>query len=135
MATYCNGEQKIDNLKAAVTQADWYDPELNPKLVAFCRHYGTMLPPPKPYMPRHKGKIESGIKYVRRNALKGRCFEALSAQNTHLAHRESHVADLRIHGTTKRQVPGGFCDRAKCDTAATAGAVPVLLRVSARRSP
>lgn len=94
----------IDNLKAAVTQADWYDPELNPKLVAFCRHYGTVLLPTKPYMPRHKGKIESGIKYVRRNALKGRSFDALSAQNTHLAHWESHVADLRIHGTTKKQV-------------------------------
>lgn len=94
----------IDNLKAAVTQADWYDPELNPKLVAFCRHYGTVLLPTKPYMPRHKGKIESGIKYVRRNALKGRAFEALSAQNTHLEHWESHVADLRIHGTTKKQV-------------------------------
>ena len=25
----------IDNLKAAVTQADWFDPELNPKVRAF----------------------------------------------------------------------------------------------------
>ena len=31
----------IDNLKAGVLQADWFDPELNPKLVEFCRHYGT----------------------------------------------------------------------------------------------
>ena len=28
----------IDNLKAAVTKADWYDPELNPKLESFARH-------------------------------------------------------------------------------------------------
>ena len=27
----------IDNLRAAVTQADWFDPELNPKVVVFCR--------------------------------------------------------------------------------------------------
>ena len=27
----------IDNLKAAVKQADWFDPELNPKVQAFCR--------------------------------------------------------------------------------------------------
>jgi hypothetical protein len=30
----------VDNLKAAVTKADWYDPEINPKLAEFCRHYG-----------------------------------------------------------------------------------------------
>ena len=94
----------IDNLKAAVTQADWYDPELNPKLVAFCKHYGTVLLPTKPYMPRHKGKIESGIKYVKNNALKNRTFESLAAQNDCLAQWESRVADQRIHGTTKKQV-------------------------------
>ena len=94
----------IDNLKAAVTQADWYDPELNPKLVAFCKHYGTVLLPTKPYTPRHKGKIESGIKYVKHNALKDLRFESLAAQNEHLANWESRVADQRIHGTTKKQV-------------------------------
>ena len=52
----------IDNLRAAVTQADWYDPELNAKVAAFCRHYGTVILPPRPAMPRHKGKLESGIK-------------------------------------------------------------------------
>ena len=94
----------IDNLKAAVTQADWYDPELNPKLQAFCRHCGTVLLPTKSYTPRHKGKIESGINYVQENALRGRVFETLAAQNAYLDHWESHVADLRIHGTTKKQV-------------------------------
>jgi transposase len=29
----------IDNLRAAVTRADWYDPELNAKVEEFCRHY------------------------------------------------------------------------------------------------
>jgi transposase len=29
----------FDNAKAVVSQADWYDPELNPKIVEFCRHY------------------------------------------------------------------------------------------------
>jgi transposase len=33
----------VDNLKAAVLQADWYDPVMNPKLQAFCRHYGTVV--------------------------------------------------------------------------------------------
>ena len=93
-----------DNLKAAVLHADWYDPELHPKVSAFCKHYGTVLLPTKPYMPRHKGKIESGINFVQSNALRGRSFDSLAAQNAHLAHWESCVADLRIHGTTKKQV-------------------------------
>jgi hypothetical protein len=28
-----------DHLKAGVLQADWYDPELHPKLAEFARHY------------------------------------------------------------------------------------------------
>jgi transposase len=51
----------LDNLKAGVIRADWYDPDLNPKLEEFARHYGTVLLPTKPAMPRHKGKVESGV--------------------------------------------------------------------------
>ena len=35
----------IDNLKAAVARADWYDPELHPKLQSFARHYGAAFVP------------------------------------------------------------------------------------------
>ena len=94
----------IDNLKAAVTKADWYDPELNPKVTAFCQHYGTVMLPTKPYMPRHKGKVESGVKYVKRNALMARTFATLEEQNRFLLDWERTVADTRIHGTTRRQV-------------------------------
>ena len=61
----------IDNLKAAVGNADWYDPNIHPQIQSFCRHYGTVILPTKPYMARHKGKIERGIGYVKDNALKG----------------------------------------------------------------
>ena len=94
----------IDNLKAAVKNPDWFDPDLNPKIISFARHYGTVILPTKSYTPRHKGKIESGVKYVKNNALKGRVFESLVAQNRVLVHWERHIADTRIHGTTKKQV-------------------------------
>ena len=94
----------IDNLKAAVSKADWFDPELNPRLQSFCEHYGTVILPTKPYTPRHKGKIENGIGYVQDNALKGRTFSSLAEQNRHLLHWETHIADTRIHGTTRKQV-------------------------------
>lgn len=94
----------IDNLRAAVKKVDWFEPELNPKVMSFCEHYGTVILPTKPGMPRHKGKIEAGIKYVQANGLAGRQFESLGAQNVYLAHWEETVADTRIHGTTRQQV-------------------------------
>jgi transposase len=98
----------IDNLKAGVLRADWHDPELNPKLEEFARHYGTVILPAKPAMPRHKGKVEAGVKYAQNNAVKGRTFESLAAQNAYLADWEKSVADTRIHGTTRRQVEKVF---------------------------
>lgn len=100
----------IDNLRAAVTRADWYDPELNAKVAEFCRHYGTVMLPTRPAMPRHKGKIEAGVKFAQNNALKGRCFDSLATQNLFLAEWESGVADTRIHGTTRQQVGKVFND-------------------------
>ena len=61
----------IDNLKAAVQRADWYDPEVHPRLQSFAVHYGTVFVPTKPYTPEHKGKVESAVKYAKNNGLKG----------------------------------------------------------------
>ncbi len=94
----------IDNLRAAVSHPDWYDPELTPKVRDFCMHYGTTILPAKPYVPRHKGKIERGIGYVKGNALKGRTFANLEEQNQYLEHWERTVADTRIHGTPRQHV-------------------------------
>jgi transposase len=94
----------FDNAKAVVTQADWYDPELNPKIVEFCRHYDFTLLPTRPRTPRHKGKVERGVGYAKSNALRGRQFDSLAAQNEFLQHWERSIADTRIHGTTKRHV-------------------------------
>ena len=55
-------------------------------------------------MPRHKGKVEAGVKYGQNNAVKGRLFTSLAEQNVFLAEWERTVADTRIHGTTRQQV-------------------------------
>lgn len=100
----------IDNLRAAVKRADWYEPELSPKIEQFCRHYGTVVLPCRPRTPEHKGKVENGVQYVQENALKGRTFLSLAALNEHLRHWEAAIADLRIHGTTRQQVAKRFHD-------------------------
>ena len=115
----------IDNLLAAVQRADFYDPELNPKVESFCRHYGTTILPTRPYTPRHKGKVESGVGYVQDNAVKGRRFESLSEQNEFLRDWEKGVADTRIHGTTRRQVGKVFVEAER----------PALLRLPVERFP
>lgn len=119
------GTVVIDNLKAAVTKADWFDPELNPKVIAFCQHYHTVMLPTKPYTPRHKGKVERGIDYVQENALKGRTFTSLEEQNGFLLEWERTIADTRIHGTTRRQVAAVFNTVEK----------PTLLPLPAERFP
>jgi len=59
---------------APLLKADWYDPELHPKIIEFCKHYGFSLLPTRPRQPRHKGKVERCVDYVQENALKGRTF-------------------------------------------------------------
>lgn len=102
-----------DNLKAAVLQADWFDPDLNPKLTSFAGHYGTVILPTKPRTPQHKGKVEAGVKYVQNNALKGRTFGSLAEQNQFLDQWEARVADTRIHGTVRQQVEALFAKQEK----------------------
>lgn len=98
----------LDNLRAAVTTADWYDPELNPRVRSFAEHYGTVMMPTEPYTPRHKGKVERGVDYVQENALRGRVFASLEDENRFLADWERTVAGTRIHGTTRKQVAAQF---------------------------
>jgi hypothetical protein len=54
--------------------------------------------------------VESGIKYVKNNALSERTYTSLQAQCEALLDWEYRTADMRIHGTTKRQVRQQFED-------------------------
>jgi transposase len=98
----------VDNLKAAVLEPDWFDPQLNPKMADFAAHYDTLVLPTEPARPEHKGKVEAGVKYAQNNACAGRSFTSLAEQNQFLADWEAKVADTRIHGTVRQQVRALF---------------------------
>jgi transposase len=100
----------LDNLRAAVSKCDWFEPEINPKVRSFADYYGIALLPTRPYTPRHKGKVERGVDYVQENALRGRTFASLEEQNTFLHSWEETVADRRVHGTTRQQVGKRFVE-------------------------
>ena len=54
----------------------------------------------QPYRAQTKGKVESGVKYFRRNFLPGRTFRDDVDFNEQLAVWTREVADVRVHGTT-----------------------------------
>lgn len=71
----------IDNLKAAITSADWYDADLNPRVAAFAEHSGTVIPPARAHAASQMG-IERGVAYAQCNA-----SPKLSASSIELAMR------------------------------------------------
>jgi transposase len=72
----------------------------HPVFEDFARYYGFTPRACQPYRPQTKGKVESGVKYVKRNALAGRRFASWEALNAWLEEWGQTVADLRVHGTT-----------------------------------
>jgi len=66
----------------------------------FARYYGFTPRACQPYRARTKGKVESGVKYVKGNALAGRRFGSWEALNAWLEEWCLTVADQRVHGTT-----------------------------------
>lgn len=71
----------------------------HPGYLAFCRDWGVEPRACAPYRARTKGKTESGVKYVKHNALAGREFVSFAALEAHLA-AWMVEADQRVHGTT-----------------------------------
>jgi transposase len=70
-----------------------------PALIQFCRDWSLSPRACAPYRARTKGKVESGVKYVKRNALAGRRFTSFAALEAHLG-QWMDEADARVHGTT-----------------------------------
>jgi transposase len=62
--------------------------------------YGVEVKLCRYYRAQTKGKVESGVKYVKRNALAGRRFTSFDHLNAWLEQWALTVADQRIHGTT-----------------------------------
>jgi hypothetical protein len=90
-----------DNERALVARRDRDTATvvLTPAYLQFCRDWGVEPRACAPYRARTKGKTESGVKYVKRNALAGREFASFAALEAHLAEWLA-AADARAHGTT-----------------------------------
>jgi transposase len=79
----------------------------HPAYLAFCRDWEVQPRACQPYRARTKGKTESGVKYVKRNAIAGRQFESFAHLEAHLAEWQLE-ADRRVHGTTHERPADRF---------------------------
>ena len=95
-----------DNFKAAVIGRDNEgQPLWHAQLEGFLKAIGSRPTACKPRRPQCKGKVESGVKYVRRNFWPGRHFTTLEDLNHQVQAWVDQVAHARIHGTT-HELPG-----------------------------
>src|SRR6059036_1672562 len=100
----------LDNLKEGVLTPDIYDPALNPLYRDVLMHYRVVALPCRVGDPDRKGKVEAGVGHAKKTPLRGLRFETIEAAQTYLDRWETHWADTRIHGTTKRQVAVMFAE-------------------------
>jgi len=95
-----------DNLKAAVIRAAFSvdgETALNRSYRELARHYGFLIDPAPPRDPAKKGKVEAGVKYVKRNFFAGRQGQDVSVVRVELGKWLEQIAGTRIHGTTGKQ--------------------------------
>lgn len=95
-------EVLMDNPRALVDRHDASSRQVtfNAKLIAFAKHWGFRPRACAPCRARTKGKTESGVGYVKKNAIAGHSFATWEAFEAHLARWERDIANVRIHGTT-----------------------------------
>ena len=93
----------IDNLKAAIVKACFDDPIVQQAYRECAEHYGFLIAPCRIATPRHKGKVESGVHYVKRNFLGGREPTTIDLANREVRIWCLETAGQRIHGTTREQ--------------------------------
>jgi transposase len=90
----------LDNLKSAVVKTLLKDPILGEAYRKFAQHYHFLVSPNPPASPWLKGKVESGVGYVKGNFFAGQEFLDLDSANRRLAAWVMDTAGVRDHGTT-----------------------------------
>ena len=72
----------------------------NPTFRSFAEYWGFEPRLCRPYRAQTKGKVESGVKYIKHNFLPGRQFIDIEDLSAQLTDWNATIADVRIHGTT-----------------------------------
>lgn len=98
------GKVMVDNLRSAVLKRIiGLDPILNPVYLDFANHFGFTIVPCGVRKGNEKGRVENGVGYVKKNFLSGFELPDFSAINPAARLWLDTVANVRIHGETKRK--------------------------------
>jgi transposase len=93
-----------DNAKVVVLGRDAAgEPLWNPQFLDFSLRVGFQVRLCHPYRPQTKGRVESGVKYVRGNFWPGARFTDLAELNRQGLAWCDQVANVRVHGTTQER--------------------------------
>lgn len=95
---------KLDNLKAAILEANFYEPTYQNLYKQLATYYKFEPLPCRVRKPQEKGKTEAGIKFIKNNFFKGRDFNNYEDLIGQLKFWLENKCNNRIHGTT-RKVP------------------------------
>jgi hypothetical protein len=91
----------VDNLKSAVLKRLCGEPPLfNPRYVDFAHHSGFRIVACNKGQAHEKGRVESGVGYVKKNLLNGLAIPSFSALNPAARTWMDTIANVRIHGET-----------------------------------
>lgn len=90
----------IDNAKCAITKACYHDPVVQRSYGDCAEGYGFIISACPPYDPQKKGRVESGVKYVKNAFVPLRSFRNLVDANQQLRAWLLETAGNRIHGST-----------------------------------
>lgn len=94
----------LDNAKCAIVKACYHDPEVQRSYAECAEGYGFIISPCPPYDPQKKGRVESGVKYVKKNFLPLRDFRnRIQEGNRQLKSWILETAGNRDHGTTHQK--------------------------------
>jgi len=90
-----------DNLKAGVTRACYYDPEVNASYAELGRHYGTVILPTRAAHPRDKAAVEAGVLQVERwvlAPLRNATFYSLAELNRAIRQKVAELNNKAFRG-------------------------------------
>lgn len=93
----------LDNPKCAITRACSKDPEVQRAYAELAEGYGFKIDPCPPRDPKKKGRVEAGVKLIKRRFLPLREFRSLGDANRQLEAWVLGEAGNRIHGTTRER--------------------------------
>ncbi len=94
----------VDNLKSAVLQRlAGVAPVFNPRYLDFARHHGFAITPCNVARGNEKGRVESGVGYVKKNFLNGLELTEFAAIQAAVQVWLDTVANVRIHGETQQR--------------------------------